>query len=373
MRAESVVFLDFRIGYAAGTGADACRSEMLRRSEIVGLILVLVLGCWGGSAGAGGADHEAASEARPFSRARFHEELRQALPENAPRGMIPAPDEAPAGDADAASPEGMIDKARRQWTRMEMLFREALRVPAIEKARALGEIPAAPLAVPASSKGLQHLFPLDEPDNGSIADPLEPINRHIHDFNKGLIDNVLDPISEYFIEHSSRGTQIGVSNFFANLREPITAGSSLLQGDFDDAGSSTLRFAINSTWGILGVYDRAAEIGYPKQIRTLDETLCTYGVPSGPYVVMPVFGSSSARDTSARLATMFAQYMVLGLYVIPYRVFDTTSQYLDVRERIQFLDAMALDDYSHYKAVYGQLTRLSCEQQPGLEKELLPR
>jgi phospholipid-binding lipoprotein MlaA len=150
-------------------------------------------------------------------------------------------------------------------------------------------------------------------------------------------------------------------------------GSALLQGDIGDAGSSTARFAINSTYGILGLYDRAGELGYPRRVRTLDETFCHYGASTGPYVVMPVFGPSTARDTTGRLATMFAQYMVLGLGVIPYRVLDTTAQYMDVRERQKFIESLGEDSYSGYKTVYSQLSKLSCADKPGLESEIFPR
>lgn len=320
--------------------------------------------------------------ALPFSRARFNAELEQAAIE----AMPPAASRAPARPTPAGSgamepfrfdADELLRRAKETLAEVEAAVRDRLRVPAIDRARALGELPPAPIPAVAGSDetnaGTIFRVPPEWEADTALDDPLESLNRRIHAFNLGLVDTVFEPAAEYFFTHTTDGTQKGVSNFFFNLREPITIGSALLQGDFHDAGSATARFLINSTYGILGVYDRASELGYPRKVRTLDQTFCSYGISSGPYFVMPVFGPSTVRDTTARLTTMFAQYMVLGFYILPYRVVDTTSQYFDVRERVKFIDTLAVDSYSRYRSIYAQVTQLSCEHQPELEKELFTR
>lgn len=325
--------------------------------------------------------------ALPFSRARFNAELEQAAIEAtappakaAPVHAIqarPLPSRSEDKEPFRFDADALLRRAKETLAEVEAAVREGLRVPAIDQARALGELPPAPIPAAAGSNetnaGPIFKVPPEWEADTALDDPLESLNRRIHAFNLGLVDTIFEPAAEYFFTHTTYGTQKGVSNFFFNLREPITIGSALLQGDFHDAGSATARFLINSTYGILGVYDRASELGYPRKVRTLDQTFCSYGISSGPYFVMPVFGPSTVRDTTARLTTMFAQYMVLGLYILPYRVVDTTSQYFDVRERVKFIDTLAVDSYSRYRSIYAQVTQLSCEHQPELEKELFTR
>jgi phospholipid-binding lipoprotein MlaA len=339
--------------------------DIKRFLQACGLGLAVLIGLASPPAWAG-------DRALPFSRAKFNAELEQTAVE-----AMPVPATAPAKEPFRFDADDLIRRAKASLDEVEAAVRQRLRVPAIDRARALGEL--LPATVPAAAgpeegnAGSVFKVPPEWEADTALDDPLESLNRRIHAFNQGLVDNLFEPAAEYFFTHASPGTQVGVSNFFFNLREPITIGSALLQGDFQNAGTATARFLINSTYGVLGVYDRATEMGYARRVRTLDQTFCEYGVPSGPYFVMPVFGPSTARDTSARLATMFAQYMVLGLYVLPYRVLDTTSQYFDVRERIKFIDTLAVDSYSRYRSIYAQVTQLSCEHQPELEKELFTR
>jgi phospholipid-binding lipoprotein MlaA len=335
----------------------------------------------------------AAEDARPdsrFSRARFHEELRAVKLE---AKKIPETPEAPIANRffpSSSQPaetveffDEPLEKAEEYWQEIKQRIVGALHVPVIEKARAMGEkvrpvpssfrkneVPKSPQLL-AGRPGEWPKFSGHGLTN--LDDPIESVNRRLHDFNIGFTNYILEPAVDFLQDNTSLGFRSSIINVFSNLREPISIGSALLQGDVNNAGSSTARFAINSTYGVLGLYDRASELGYPRQVRTLDETFCNYGAPTGPYLVMPVFGPSTARDTTGRLATMFAQYMVLGLGVIPYRMLDTTAQYMNVRERQKFIESLGEDSYGGYKTVYSQLSKLSCADKPGLESELFPR
>lgn len=207
----------------------------------------------------------------------------------------------------------------------------------------------------------------------AIDDDFETINRAIDGVNSAVTGNILEPAADFYLSHTSRSVQTGVANVFANLREPVTVGSSLLQGSFGDAGNSSMRFVINSTYGLLGINDQATGLGFAPVVRTLDEVLCGYGVPAGPYVVMPMFGPSSARDTAGRLATMAGQYMVLGPLVVPYRIADIAAQYAEVRDEMKFMDTMAPDSYDMRKSLYSQLQMLPCGAQTKLGRRLFAR
>lgn len=193
-----------------------------------------------------------------------------------------------------------------------------------------------------------------------FADPLEPANRLLHDFNRLVYDYAFDPVATAYIDNTSLETRAGIFNIMENLREPITVASALIEGDLADAGSATTRFAINSTVGIFGYYDVAKERGYPRQGRSVEQALCRQDIPGGPYIVMPVLGPATLRDVAGRLATMYVQYMILGLAVIPYRAADIISHYAERRDEFRALDDTLLDNYAGYRSVYGQILVAKC-------------
>ncbi|MBF0095386.1 MAG: VacJ family lipoprotein [Alphaproteobacteria bacterium] len=301
-----------------------------------------------------GAAADGATAPHVFSRARFHQELGSAT---APRDTVRAESPASGTDAVAApSPDGRWARIMASIERRTLIQMRARQMQAGLRKEASSQDEASGMDV------LPH-----------IDDPIETINRAIHDANQIVTDKILDPVADYYQAHASPSVQDGMRNVFANLREPITVGSSLLQGSLADAGTSSARFAINSTVGLLGYYDQADSLGFPPVVRTLDEVLCTYGVPSGPYVVMPFFGPSSARDTAGRVATMLAQYMVLGPFIIPYRITDTASQHAEVRERMKYVDILAPDPYDSQKALYSKVQVLPCDAQTKFARRLFAR
>jgi phospholipid-binding lipoprotein MlaA len=131
---------------------------------------------------------------------------------------------------------------------------------------------------------------------GDANDPLEPVNRAIFEVNE-LFDRVLlRPAAVFYRNNIPEPVRNGVTNVLHNLRSPLTFANEVLQGDVHGAGVAVARFALNSTVGIGGILDVAAENGMPYQYESLDQTLAVWGVPEGPYLVLPVFGSSSLRD-----------------------------------------------------------------------------
>ncbi|MEO5373306.1 MAG: VacJ family lipoprotein [Alphaproteobacteria bacterium] len=319
-----------------------------------------------GSLLAGKAGAEDASQ--PFSRARFRQDLENASVPPATTGTEPA-----AASAVERGLERGLERGRALFTEQASPAALWTRVRTAIERRTLAQMQGRLEAVRADmadDRGRPDER-LDTPS--AVDDHLETLNRGIHDLNRMVSDGLLDPAADYYLTHTSRSVQDGVANVFANLREPITVGSSLLQGSLGDAGNGSMRFAINSTFGLLGVYDRAADLGFPPVVRTLDEVLCVYGLPSGPYVVMPFFGPSSVRDSAARVATMVAQYMVLGPLIVPYRLTDTAAQYIEVRDQMKFMDTLARDTYDGHRTLYSQMQILPCNAQTRFSRQLFAR
>jgi phospholipid-binding lipoprotein MlaA len=133
-------------------------------------------------------------------------------------------------------------------------------------------------------------------------DPLEGLNRMVFNFNKVLDDNILSPIARSYKENVPEIAQTGVSNFFSNLGEVKTFTNQVLQLKLTDSFNTLFRFIINSTIGLGGVVDVMSAEGVERKTEDFGQTLGFYGVPSGPYLVIPILGPSSLRDVT-QLAT----------------------------------------------------------------------
>jgi phospholipid-binding lipoprotein MlaA len=130
------------------------------------------------------------------------------------------------------------------------------------------------------------------------SDPLEPMNRFFFDFNQKLDRNAALPAASFYADNVPRGVRGNVHNFLLNLGGPVDVANDILIGELGNAGQAGARFIINTTVGIVGVFDVATDWGFPEKSRDFGETLGTYGVPQGPYLVLPFRGPSSVRDFS---------------------------------------------------------------------------
>ena len=127
-------------------------------------------------------------------------------------------------------------------------------------------------------------------------DPWEDLNRKTHNFNMTLDDYVIRPIAETYDFIIPEFVQIGFSNVFDNLGTPVSAANNLIQ--FKPVGfiTETSRFILNSTFGIFGLFDVASRLGFKERNEDFGQSLGHWGFASGPYLVIPFFGPSSARD-----------------------------------------------------------------------------
>ena len=207
---------------------------------------------------------------------------------------------------------------------------------------------------------------LSKNENGTVKDCFEGLNRGVFAFNKAL-DNVLfEPIAKgyRFLPSPLRS---GASNALGNLSNVVTIPNNILQGEIKKAGNNTARFAINTTIGILGLFDPATKLGFEKlDEEDYGQTLATWGVGEGCYIVLPVLGPSTARDTVASITTFiggdawynvtvkndtahftdFDYYASRGLSAIDFRAKNIDS--------FENLEKNSMDFYASVKSLYLQ-------------------
>jgi phospholipid-binding lipoprotein MlaA len=181
------------------------------------------------------------------------------------------------------------------------------------------------------------------------ADPLEPLNRGVSSFNDGLDRAILKPVATAYVAITPSIARAGVSNFFGNLQDAWTFVNSVLQLRPQKAAESFMRFMVNTGLGFGGLFDIASEAGIEKHNEDLGKTLGRWGVPAGPYIVLPLFGPSTLRD--ALTITAEAKFDPVG-QIDPVRVRNSATTLRLVNTRAKYLrlgnmlDDAALDKYS---------------------------
>ena len=187
-------------------------------------------------------------------------------------------------------------------------------------------------------------------------DPLEPMNRAIFEFNEIVDDNVLKPIAKGYKYVTPDPVEVGISNFFSNIGEIGTITTDLLQLKFAQAGRDTMRFFLNSTLGIFGIFDVATPLGLSKNKEDFGQTLGFWGVPDGPYLVLPFLGPSSFRDGPS----MIVDYELSPVEQLHHeeRQVLQTLDIVDTRARLlratKILDTAAKDKYIFIRESYLQ-------------------
>jgi phospholipid-binding lipoprotein MlaA len=139
------------------------------------------------------------------------------------------------------------------------------------------------------------------------SDPIEPFNRKIYSFNDAIDRAALKPVAKAYVKLTPEWFRTGVGNFFTNLGYPSTIANQLLQGKVVAAGQDTARLVINTTLGWGGLFDVASGANLPKHEEDSGQTLGKWGVPPGPYLVIPFIGPATLRDAPARYADEFSR------------------------------------------------------------------
>jgi phospholipid-binding lipoprotein MlaA len=194
-------------------------------------------------------------------------------------------------------------------------------------------------------------------------DPLEDTNRKIFEFNQFVDRNAIVPAAKAYRTALPDPVRGSVRDFLNNLREPLVFVNDTLQGQFESAAKTVGRFVINSTIGIGGVVDVAGRWGIPFHEEDLGLTLGAWGIPEGPYIVVPVLGPSTPRDLGGQVAEGFGDpwnLLVTGnpytLYWIPFvrggvSGIDQRSRYI---ETLADIERTSLDYYATIRSLYRQ-------------------
>jgi phospholipid-binding lipoprotein MlaA len=182
----------------------------------------------------------------------------------------------------------------------------------------------------------------------SAKDPLEGWNRAVFGFNEGLDAAVLKPVATGYKTVVPELVRNGVSNVFANIGDGWSAINQLLQGKPVAAAQMTMRVATNTFFGIAGLFDVASDLGIERQQEDFGQTLGRWGLPPGPYIVLPLLGPSSLRDTAALPVDLQWRPAALSDDSAT-RIGLSTLQLIDVRANLlgasRIVDDIALDKY----------------------------
>ena len=181
-----------------------------------------------------------------------------------------------------------------------------------------------------------------EADTAKPVDPLESINRKVFVFNDGLDRFLLKPAAKSYRFVTPDPVEDGISNFFSNVGEVGNVANDVLQGKGKQAGKDSARFVINLVLGLGGLVDVASDMGIKKSDgEDFSQTLATWGVPRGPYLVVPFLGPSTVRDAGSRVVDSFtspvryiddvsARNTLVGLDLL-----DTRASLLDAEELLK--------------------------------------
>ncbi len=193
----------------------------------------------------------------------------------------------------------------------------------------------------------------------TIADPIEPFNRAMHTFNDRMYFWLLKPVAQGYKVVVPEPARISVKNFYSNLKFPIRFVNCLLQADFSGAGIEAGRFTINTIWGIGGLLDPSAskDIDLKKQDTDFGQTLGLYGVGHGFYIVWPLLGPSSPRDSVDIAGEYFLDPLSYfgpwysGLGIRPFKMINSASLVIGDYES---LVGAAIDPYIAIRDAYAQ-------------------
>jgi len=194
---------------------------------------------------------------------------------------------------------------------------------------------------------------------GTESDPMESYNRAMFEFNENIYEYVLDPVVDAYQFITPEFVQTGVSNFFNHLDDILVMFNSLLQFKFEDFAHTFMRFVFNTFFGFFGLIDVATHMDLPKLNEDFGQTMGAWGVPAGPYFVLPLLGPSTIRDTFGDVVDW--EYMdPINLHVD-----DEKTQYgliglqaIDIRMGLLKVDSVVtkatIDKYAFVRDAYLQ-------------------
>ncbi|NVJ96702.1 MAG: VacJ family lipoprotein [Alphaproteobacteria bacterium] len=203
--------------------------------------------------------------------------------------------------------------------------------------------------------------------DATVSDPLEPMNRAVFAFNKAADTAVITPLAKAYTTVVPKAPRQGVSNLMRNLREPWVFVNDILQFKFKRAGTTLGRFLVNTVAGVGGLFKVSEKMGIKYHSEDFGQTLATWGLGDGPYIVLPFLGPSNLRDTAGLTTYIFldpttkalkeidqsGNFFDLALIRTGIDAWDTRVQYDEVLRELYLED----DPYVFARTVYWQTRR----------------
>ena len=210
------------------------------------------------------------------------------------------------------------------------------------------------------------IFYISDISAKEINDPYENLNRKTYEFNENLDEKIAKPIAEFYSKFPPP-IKNGVTNFFNNLEEVDTFINQLLQGKPKESLNDLTRFIINSTIGLAGFIDVASKIGLERHEEDFGQTLGVWGVGQGPYIMLPVLGPSTLRDTLSRPVSSFLS-VTFHMTETDVNIVLKSIDAIETRERLLEVESLLSGDkYSFVKDAYIQ--SINYEVKDGIDVE----
>jgi phospholipid-binding lipoprotein MlaA len=189
-------------------------------------------------------------------------------------------------------------------------------------------------------------------------DPFEAYNRAMYRFNDAVDRAVATPVATFYRDVLPDPVRNGVRNFFSNLADPFIGVNNVLQGKFQEGIQDWTRFVLNSTVGLFGLLDAASELGFEKNNEDFGQTFGRWGAGSGPYVVWPILGSSTVRDSAGGVLDIYFDPVRLGGDAAwPLAITRAIGVRADLLDASRILEEAALDRYIFQRDAYLQRRR----------------
>jgi len=191
---------------------------------------------------------------------------------------------------------------------------------------------------------------------GEVVDPLEPVNRAVFNFNEQVDEYIAKPIAKTY-QHTPLPIRTGVSNFFNNTDDVMTVINDILQLKIEQGITDSMRIIANSSFGLLGLFDVASDWGLPRHNERFADTLGYWGINSGYYLVLPIWGPSSLRDATGLAFDIYSYPLA---YLHPVRHRNTLQGLKMVNNRAELLGVtdltqeVAIDAYAFTRDTYYQ-------------------
>jgi phospholipid-binding lipoprotein MlaA len=191
-------------------------------------------------------------------------------------------------------------------------------------------------------------------------DPLESLNRKVYGFNDAVDRALIEPVAKGYRKFTPGFFRSGVRNFLHNLSSPVILANDVLQGEPKRAGDTVGRFALNTTVGVLGLFDVAEKAGIEKHDEDFGQTLGKWGVGPGAYLMLPFFGPSNVRDLTGRIVDIAIDPITYARFdhddeakAIRFGM-DQLTQRTDAIDAIDTLRTTSIDPYAAARSVYEQ-------------------